>query len=48
VFGIADKVGRVKSGLVADLVVVEGNPAEDITNIRRVEKVMKDGKWIVR
>jgi imidazolonepropionase-like amidohydrolase len=48
VFGIADKVGRVKSGLVADLVVVEGNPAEDITNIRLVEKVMKDGKWIVR
>jgi imidazolonepropionase-like amidohydrolase len=48
VFGIADKVGRIKSGLLADLLVVDGNPAENINHIRRVEKVMKDGEWIVR
>ncbi|HSR39700.1 MAG TPA: amidohydrolase family protein, partial [Phnomibacter sp.] len=48
VFGIADKVGRIRSGLLADLLVVDGNPAENIANIRRVEKIMKDGKWIVR
>jgi imidazolonepropionase-like amidohydrolase len=48
VFGIAGKVGRIKSGLLADLLVVDGNPSENINSIRRVENVMKDGKWIVR
>ena len=43
VFGYADKIGRVKKGLFADLIAVEGDPSADIKNIRKVTLVMKDG-----
>ena len=43
VFRLASAVGRVKPGLLADIVVVEGNPAVRISDIRRVVLVMKDG-----
>jgi imidazolonepropionase-like amidohydrolase len=48
VFGIGGKVGRIKPGLLADLIVTDGNPAEKIGAIRSVEKVMKNGAWFVR
>lgn len=43
VFHIADRVGRIRPGLLADLVAVKGNPAEHIQDIRQVQLVMKDG-----
>ncbi len=43
VFGIAGKVGRVKPGLLADLLVVDGDPSVDISRIRKVRWVMKEG-----
>ncbi len=45
-FGIEDILGSVEEGKLADLLLVEGNPIEDISNIRRVSKVMLNGKWI--
>lgn len=44
VFHINDQVGRIKTGLFADLIAVDGNPAEDIQAVRQVKLVMKSGK----
>jgi imidazolonepropionase-like amidohydrolase len=44
VFGYGDKIGRIKQGMLADLVAVEGDPTVDIKTVRKVKLVMKDGK----
>jgi imidazolonepropionase-like amidohydrolase len=41
--GLGDSIGAVASGLLADLVAVNGNPLSDIESLRRVEFVMKGG-----
>jgi len=39
-----DTIGSIAPGLSADIIAMEGNPLEDITAVRRVLFVMKDGK----
>jgi imidazolonepropionase-like amidohydrolase len=39
----ADRIGTLKAGKVADLVVVKGNPSQKIEDIENVELVFKDG-----
>jgi len=43
VFKINNAVGRVKPGLLADLLVVEGDPLQNISQVRMVKWVMKEG-----
>ena len=43
---IIDRVGTVEAGKEADLLVVEGNPAEDITDLTRVAAVFKAGRLV--
>jgi len=42
--GLGGRIGSIAAGMEADLVATEGNPLDDITNVRRVLFVMKGGK----
>ena len=44
--GLGDEMGTIEKGKIADLIVVGGNPLEDIHNVRRLQMVFKDGKLI--
>lgn len=41
--GLLDVLGTVEVGKLADLVVIDGNPLDNISNIRNLEMVFKDG-----
>jgi imidazolonepropionase-like amidohydrolase len=45
-FGIAQKVGTLEKGKLADVIAMPGNPTSDITATERVSFVMKEGKII--
>ena len=42
-FGYGDRIGRIKKGLFADIIAVEGDPSVDIKNVRKIKLVMKNG-----
>ncbi len=41
--GLDDTIGAIAPGMAADLIAVDGNPLEDITALRRVVFVMRNG-----
>ena len=42
----SDEFGTLRQGLKADLVAVRGDPSRRISDIRNVERVMVDGRWV--
>ncbi|MBW1995417.1 MAG: amidohydrolase family protein [Deltaproteobacteria bacterium] len=45
--GWEDRIGTVDEGKLADLVVLSGDPLENIVNLRRIEMVFKNGKRVL-
>ncbi len=43
---LEDKLGYVREGYIADLVLVDGNPLEDLRNLSNVRKVFKGGNEV--
>jgi len=44
-FHIAERLGSVEAGKLADLVLVEGDPSKDISNMHHIKRVMLNGVW---
>jgi len=45
-FGLSDRLGTVEVGKLADLIVLAGDPLEDISNIRKLKMVLKGGQLV--
>ncbi|HYZ47548.1 MAG TPA: amidohydrolase family protein, partial [Sphingomonas sp.] len=44
--GLADQIGTLEPGKRADLIAVAGDPLRDVTVLKSVSFVMKDGKVV--
>ena len=44
--GLQDSLGTVEEGKIADLVLLEANPLDDITNTRRIAAVVVNGRFL--
>ena len=45
-FRVSARLGTIEVGKLADLVLLDGEAANDIQAIRRVQRVMLNGRWI--
>jgi imidazolonepropionase-like amidohydrolase len=45
-FRVADRLGTIEVGKLADLLMVEGDPSKNISDMRRVKRVMLNGRWV--
>jgi imidazolonepropionase-like amidohydrolase len=43
-----DRLGSIEPGKLADLLLVSANPAEDIRNLRAIDRIMLNGQWVDR
>jgi imidazolonepropionase-like amidohydrolase len=43
---VADRLGTLEVGKIADVIAVEGNPVTDIKTLRKIVFVMKDGEIV--
>jgi Tol biopolymer transport system component/imidazolonepropionase-like amidohydrolase len=41
--GVAEELGSIERGKLADLAIVDGNPLKNIRDVRRTRQVLKDG-----
>jgi len=46
--GISNKVGTIERGKEADMIVLTENPVINISNTKKIEAVINDGKFVDR
>ena len=46
IVGSADRLGRIKPGYLADMILLEANPLVDINNTRKIGRVIKGGRLV--
>jgi imidazolonepropionase-like amidohydrolase len=47
ILGLEDKIGTIEPGKLADVLVVRGNPDEDLRSLENVDLVFRDGYLVV-
>jgi imidazolonepropionase-like amidohydrolase len=47
-FGKLDSMGTIAKGKVADLVLLDADPLQDVNGVRRISGVVTDGRWLPR
>jgi imidazolonepropionase-like amidohydrolase len=47
-YGLGHDLGTVEAGKIADLLVLEANPLQDIHNFRKIDMVLKGGNVVDR
>jgi len=47
-FGMEDKLGTIEKGKMADMVLLEENPLDDIRNTQKIEAVIVGGRYLSR
>jgi imidazolonepropionase-like amidohydrolase len=45
--GMADRIGTLKPGTLADMAIIDGDPLVDIAAMQRIHMVIKDGQVVV-
>jgi imidazolonepropionase-like amidohydrolase len=46
--GMEDRLGRVEEGMLADLVLLDANPLDDVANTREIRAVVAGGRYFSR
>ena len=44
---MGDKLGTVEAGKIADLLIIKGDPRDDLSRLREVRYVIADGRIVV-
>jgi imidazolonepropionase-like amidohydrolase len=47
-FSLEDQTGTVETGRIADLVLLDANPLDDVGNSSRIHGVMVKGRWLAK
>ncbi len=45
--GVADTLGTLEAGKLADVILIDGNPLENVDDIRNVEQVFMGGQRLL-
>lgn len=45
-FGSSSRIGSIEVGKLADVLLIDGNPQEDISAMRNIDRVMLNGVWV--